>query len=116
MSLDYLPANTSPEDRALAERIEAVHGGHVNRTWLAWREAVHCWGVRSPGAMGWLLALVREKAEVPSLQCGHVGGWGKAWNLWEVTNPPGRGHGCRGHSRMPTEIEALVAALEEAAP
>jgi hypothetical protein len=62
---------------------------------------------------GWLLALVREAWNVPSLQCGHTGGWDQDWDTWMVGNPSGRGHGCVIAGTGSTEAEALVAALED---
>ena len=64
--------------------------------------------------LGCLLALVREAWGVPSLQCGHVGGWDDDWDTWQVSNPPGRGHGCCFKGTGPSEEAALVAALRGA--
>lgn len=69
---------------------------------------------RDPATLGCLLALVREAYEIPSLQCGHVGGWDEDWDTWEVSNPAGRGVGCAYRGRGATEAEALIAALESA--
>jgi len=71
--------------------------------------------LRDPATRGCVLELVRERHGVPSLQCGHEGGWDPGWDSWTVTNPPGRGHGCRiVSSQCASEAEALVAALEGA--
>ena len=85
---------------------ESWNGRHEVET-SAWPD------FRDPATVGCLLALVREKRGVPSLVCGHVGGWDDDWDTWEVSNPPGRGHGCCLEGRGETEAEALVAALEQ---
>ncbi len=77
-----------------------------------WRESTAMHGAESPPAKGCLLALVRLAHNCPTLQCGNVGGWGDDWDTWLVGNPPGRGHGCVIAGEGPTEIDALVAALE----
>lgn len=115
-------------------RVDAWLATHDASVWLRadWTSRVENWRYRAgfrddsnvdrakalasieAAMLGILLALVREAWGVPSLRCGHVGGWGDDWDTWHVDNPPGRGHGCCLKGEGPTEAEALVAALEAA--
>lgn len=106
-------AYRSDGDDDLIARVEDAVGQDTTLAKVAWRAACGDHGVQSPGALGWLLALVREAWEDSHI----VVDWDGV--VWSVQHGNGYllGHGPRiafEPAWGDTEAEALVRALEAA--
>ena len=104
---NYLQAGHSAADVELMVRVELVTVDALPESKLAWRHACAEWGAGSPGALGWLLQLIRDtygnaRAYVEASAYSH------RWSVNTCTRP------LRQLAVGETEFEALVSALEEA--
>lgn len=112
LRVTYAEQGCSPEDAELMARVEValgpVLGPVLTSTKLAWRLACAEWGPASPGAVGWLLHLVREAWGDPGATVlgPNVDGW-RVMAFKDTADT---------HQLLvalgETEAEALVAALE----